>query len=73
LISNPITEAPIRASVIEIQINTEELQQKAKVCSIENLFHEFYLDFFFLRKKDRKILKKMRVEHIELSQENLKN
>jgi hypothetical protein len=38
LISNPVTEAHIRASVIETQINAEELQQKAKVCSIEKCF-----------------------------------
>jgi hypothetical protein len=36
LISSPITEAHIRASVIETQINAEELQQKAKVGSIRN-------------------------------------
>ncbi|CAF4034076.1 unnamed protein product, partial [Rotaria sordida] len=36
LVSNPVTEANIRASVIETQINAEELQQRAKEKESEN-------------------------------------
>jgi len=49
LISNPVTEAHIRASIIETQINVEELQQKAKVCSIEKCF--FFMSCIFIFKK----------------------
>ncbi len=34
LVSNSISEAHIRSSVVETQINAEQLQQKAKVCFI---------------------------------------
>lgn len=35
LISNSFTESHIRASIIETQLNAEELQQKVKVYSIK--------------------------------------
>jgi hypothetical protein len=35
LVPNTITEAFIRASIIETQNNVDELQQKTKVCLIE--------------------------------------
>jgi len=34
LVSNSISEAHIRSSVVETQINAEQLKQKAKVCFI---------------------------------------
>jgi len=34
LVSNSISEAHIRSSVVETQINAEQLKQKAKVCLI---------------------------------------
>jgi hypothetical protein len=49
LISSPITDAYIRASVIETQINTDEFQQKAKVYLINNSV--FFIIYF--KEKDR--------------------
>jgi hypothetical protein len=40
LIPNPISETSIRASVVETQINIDELLQKAKVYLIEELIDE---------------------------------
>jgi len=50
LVSNIVNESHIRASVIETQMNIEELQRKAKVCLMENVFFMSYL--FIFKKKE---------------------
>jgi hypothetical protein len=44
--SNPVNESHIRASIIETQMNIEELQQKAKVCLMGNVFFKKLFVYF---------------------------
>jgi hypothetical protein len=50
--SNPVNESHIRASVIETQMNIEELQQKAKVCLMGNVCFFLMSCLFIFKKKE---------------------